>query len=157
MVLSLPGLQFGQRSPAPSAPGPEKRLTVAELVRENEARIATLAEDYTRRYPVIREYGRDWMRDPELKKLNDDYMRSHDPVAFLTGLAGSRGFLRLVERYATQKPVRDFVVDAVNSAPPASVQASLDYVNGDARIKGLVEGVSRDMGVPPSVLAEVRP
>src|SRR3569833_1145438 len=55
--------------------------------RRNEDAVRRYAERMTKQSPVILQYGRDWMSHPDLKKLNDDYMRNHDPIAFMAGLA----------------------------------------------------------------------
>lgn len=160
MIRSLPGLSVDGAPPA-EAPAPFQRpaepaasAAVGEMVRRTEGPIAALAADYTRRYPVIRRYGRDWMSYPDLKKLNDDYMRRHDPLAFLTGLSQSKSFPLLVKKYAAYKPFHDFILDGVKAAPAEAVQTAFQYVGGDARMKGLVDNVSSALGFPPQAFAQ---
>ena len=157
MIRSLPGLSVDGAPPA-QAPAPAARQAEppasGEIVRRTEAPIAALALDYTRRYPVIRQYGREWMSHPDLKRLNDDYMLHHDPVAFLIGLSQSKSFPLLVKKYAAYKPFHDFILDGVKAAPAEAVQTAFQQVGGDARMKGLVDSVSGALGFPPQAFAQ---
>lgn len=160
MVLSLPGMSFGAAAAGAAPTQPAARTPqappsdVQAAVRETEGPVSALAMEYTRNYPVIRAYGRDWMSHPDLKKLNDDYMRRHDPVAFLIGLAQAPSFPPLVKKYAAAAPFRYFVLDGVKRAPPDALQTAFDYVGADARMKTLVDGVSRSLGFPPDAFAQ---
>ena len=107
MITTIPGIQFEQKADAPAPKA--KAMSVQDLVKAAEGRVAALAWEYTRRYPLIRQYGRDWMSYPDLRKLNDDYMKNHDPMAFLSGVAASPNFGKILKKYATQKEIRDFV------------------------------------------------
>ncbi len=154
MVLSLPGISV-DGAPAPAARPPSAPATeVQDAVRRAEGPISALAQDYTRRSAVIRQYGRDWMSYPDLKKLNDDYMRRHDPVAFLIGLSASRSFPLLLKKYATEKIFRDFILDGTKAAPADALQTAFETVTGDARMKGLVDNVSRSLGFPADAMAQ---
>ena len=153
MIAAVPGLQFGQKQPAPAANAAANPASLANLVRATEAKIAALAMDYTRRYPVIRQYGRDWMGYPDLRKLNNDYMRDHDPFAFIKGLGSSPNFGNLVRKYAKEKPIRDFVMDGVKTSPPEAMPTVLEYVNKDDKLKGLTDNVAKSLGLPPGLLS----
>jgi hypothetical protein len=114
--------------------------------------VENLGVKYTQRYPIIKQYGRDWMSYPDLRKLNDDYMRDHDPVKFLRGLATSRNFGTMVKKYAAEPTVYSFVKEAIRATPADLVGAALDYLREDKIARGLAENVSRALGLPPGLL-----
>lgn len=159
---AVQGMQVGeqaqqQQSAAAQQPGGEKSKedkarSFSDLVKAGEAKISALAMAYTKKFPVIQQYGRDWMSYPDLKKLNDDYMRNHDPIAFMKGVAASPNFANLVKKYAGQKPMTDFVMDAVKQAPPGALGQAMDYVNTEDTMKSLVGNVAKNLGIPASLL-----
>ena len=114
-----------------------------------------MAERYTQKYPSIARYGRDWMNCPDLKKLNDDYMREHDPVKFLRGAAQSRNFARLIAAYATDPAVQSFVREGIAAAPPEVAAKATDVLHEDGLVKGLVNNVVSALGLPPALIAGV--
>jgi hypothetical protein len=156
----LPGMNFGRKqadnpSAASAASGPSGPKTQAQaaqdftgLCRSNEGLVRSMAEDYTRRYPAIRQYGKDWMSYPDLKKLNDDYMRDHDPVAFLRGVAKSDNFGKLVVKYAGDPSIQAFVKDAMTHAPSQVTSAALSYVKKDDLVGQLMDKVTGALGMP---------
>lgn len=148
-----PGLGAGARQ-APSAP--KAAAGFAEAVWNNEKQIRNLAIAYTRKHPDIAAYGREWMSHPDLKKLNDDYMRDRDPIKFMRGVAGSRNFYNLVKKYAGSAPIRGFVQEAMVQAPSESVSSAMQYMEQDGAVKKLVTNVTSSMGLPPALLPGVR-
>src|SRR5262249_14100716 len=47
-------------APMAGAPTGQPAQAVTSLIRTNESRYEKLAIEYSRKYPVIRQYGRDW-------------------------------------------------------------------------------------------------
>jgi hypothetical protein len=157
----VPKLGLGAQTaaaPAQAAPsaaaGPLEQAAdgFRQAIRASEKTLGDLARDYTRRYPAIARYGRDWMSYPDLKKLNDDYMRDHDPIAFLRGLSASPSFPKLLSKYAGEPAIRGFVQDAVTKAPAGAVGASMNYLNQDQTLDGFVQGVAGKVGLPAGLL-----
>ncbi|MCX5797535.1 MAG: hypothetical protein NTY77_18755 [Elusimicrobia bacterium] len=144
----------GQQAAVPVAPPPAPAAGGAavsaftEAVRKSEAKARDLAIQYTQRYPAIHQYGRDWMHYPDLKKLNDDYMKDHDPVKFLRGLAGSKNFVELGAKYAADPAVRAFVKDALKQAPRDVLAASSDLLVEDGLLRALVADAGKALGLP---------
>lgn len=141
-------LRFGEKaSPAPAA------LSFKEAVWNSERMVRNLAIAYTKKYPLIAHYGRDWMSYPDLKKLNDDYMRDRDPVKFMKGVARSKNFGKIVKKYASAPPIQSFVKEAIGKAPPQALSASMEYATREGAVKQLVYDVSVSLGLPPGLLA----
>lgn len=141
--------------PKPAAPRPRTpgRRSPGELAKGMEPQVVKLAQEYTRRYPVIQQYGRDWMSYPDLKKLNDAYMRDHDPVAFMRGVAASPNFATLIKKYAGLPPIQGFVRDAVARTPGDVMTEALGHLNEQGEIKRLVQAVAQALGLPPALFA----
>lgn len=127
--------------------------TLGELCRRYEKRVHAYFLAKTRAHPTVRQYGRDWMSYPDLKKLNDDYFRDRDPVKFMKGLAKSENFGKLVKKYSTDPAIRSVVIDAAKQAPSDLMAAGVDYLNNDKVIKDLVGTVAKGMGLPASLTA----
>jgi hypothetical protein len=155
MIGSISGMQFGQ---TPQAAGSTPAFaattaqTITQLIKTTERAMIDLAYDYTKRYPVIREYGHDWMHYPDLRKLNDEYMRTHDPFAFMKGLASAPNFGVMVKKYGTQPAVRNFVMEAVKKAPPEAMPTAAEYVSRNDSLKQLTDTVATSLGLPPGLL-----
>ncbi len=158
----IPGMNYGKKvnSANPGGANPGAPLTQAQaagdftsMCRAQEGTVRAMAEDYTRRYPAIAQYGRDWMGYPDLKKLNDDYMRDHDPVAFLRGLSKSDNFGKLVAKYARDPSVQAFAKEVITHAPSQLTQAGLAYVKKDNLVGALMDKVTGALGLPPGMLS----
>ncbi|MBI5630939.1 MAG: hypothetical protein HY921_08655 [Elusimicrobia bacterium] len=147
----MPGFSLGLKAPPPAAR--KAAASVTELARANESRIRGLAMAYTKRYLVIAQYGRDWMSHPDLKKLNDDYMKDHDPVKFMRGLASSRNFGAMVKKYATKPEVQAFTRDAIKNAPGQLISAASEFLNEDKVVKKLVDNVAQSLGLPTGLFS----
>jgi hypothetical protein len=146
------------RTASSSAPGDQKgdaKGSFARTARKYEGNVRDYATRMTKKYPSVRQYGRDWMSYPDLRKLNDDYMRNHDPVAFMAGLSRSPNFGKMVSKYAADPGLRSFVIDGVQQAPGELVAAAGDALQGDGVMKNLVLNVANAMGLPPSITAIV--
>lgn len=148
-------LPFARQEPlgaaAPPKAGAEENFRTAIAASESKAR--ALAVAYTKKHPSIAQYGHDWMSYPDLKKLNDDYMRDHDPVKFMKGLSKSENFPKLVKKYAKDPAVHSFIIDAISNAPGELAAAVADYLPAEEVLKGLVGGVAEAMGLPKGVTA----
>lgn len=157
------GMSFGEQAPdsvtgGPSSPaGPKKPRDVSfrEAVLAAERKGYDLAVAYTKKYPSIAQYGRDWMSHPDLRQLNYDYLRDRDPVKFLRGLAKSPNFPKLVKKYATDPGIHAFVKDAAVHAPAGLAGAAADYLTEDSAMKNFMQNVTRAMGLPGSLTASL--
>lgn len=135
-----------------AAESADSAKTLGELCKKYEKRVHTYFLAKTRQYPSVRDYGREWMKYPDLKKLNDEYFRDRDPVKFMKGLAKSENFGKLVKKYSTDPAIRNVVIDAAKQAPSDLMAAGMDYLNKDKAIKDLVGGVAKGMGLPASLM-----
>src|SRR6202007_2621303 len=77
--------------------------------RKHESDVRNYSIRMTQKYPILRQYGKDWMSHPDLKKLNDDYMRNHDPIAFIMGLTKAPSLGGFVKQYAGSPAIQGFV------------------------------------------------
>ena len=148
-----------EEKPAPPAPAPARTLKesrsefIAE-VRRNEDVVRRYAERMTARSAVIRQYGKDWMSHPDLKKLNDDYMRNHDPIAFVQGLAQAPSFPALLKQYAGRQEIQGFIVQGLTKEAPRSlVTAGLNLMHDDVSLKPIIAQVGTAVGLPPDMAA----
>lgn len=155
----LPSIAFDGKPPQQQASGGQPAAQgqaqpgqdFAQLCRANETQVGNLARAYTNRYPSMRQYGRDWMGYPDLKKLNDDYMRNHDPIAFLRGLAKSDNFGKLIAKYATDPAIQGFAKDAIKRAPGDLVSAGMSFAKQDNLVGNLLDRVTTALGLPPGM------
>lgn len=142
----------GQAS-TPANKQAEAGKTFAQLARKHERTVRAYFMKATAKHPSVRQYGRDWMSHPDLKKLNDDYFRDRDPVKFMKGLSRSENFGKLVKKYSTDPAIRAVVIDAAKQAPTDLMAAGMDYLNEDNNVKNLLGTVAKGMGLPSSLMA----
>jgi hypothetical protein len=143
---------------APAAAGGKKEQTQAgftDLARKHEDEVRRYGERMTRKYPVIAQYGRDWMKHPDLRKLTEDYYRTRDPIAFMTGLARAPSLGPMLKEYGGKPEIREFVVEGVKEAPGDLTAAAMDVLSNNAAVKGLVSGIADAIGLPPSITAMI--
>lgn len=143
---------------AAEAPRPknlqEARQNFIAQARKHEGDVRRWAEQLTAKSPVIRGYGKEWMSYPDLKKLNDDYFKDHDPIKFALGLAKAPNFRTMVAKYAGMPEIQAAVVQGMTKEGPTDLlQAGLDVVRQDPEIKGVVTGVAEKLGLPPGMTA----
>lgn len=119
--------------------------------RKHEADVRRFAEKMTRKYPIFHQYARDWMSHPDLKKLNDDYMRNHDPVAFIMGLTKAPSLGGMVKKYAGSPAVMAFITDGMKEAPGELTSSAMDVLANDSVAKSLIANVATGLGLPASV------
>ena len=103
---------------------------------------------YTERYPAILQYGEDWMKQPDLKKLNDDYMADHDPVRFLRGLAAAKSFPELTSKYARDPAIQSFVKEALKEMPHDVLTAASGMLVEDGVLRVLLSDAGQALGLP---------
>jgi hypothetical protein len=144
-----------EKSATPVLPAPDPEEEFRQAVAASESKARALAMSYTKRYPSIANYGRDWMSYPDLKKLNDDYMRERDPVKFMRGLARSENFPKLIKKYAGDPAIHAFVIEAIKEAPIDLAAAAAGYLPGDALARSSVDGVAGALGLPAALTSGV--
>ena len=149
---SSPPSAGGQAAPAKDVDKKEQaHADFKEQARKHEADVRRFSEMMTRKYPAIRQYGKDWMSHPDLKKLNDDYMRDHDPIAFIMGLTKAPSLGGLVKQYAGSPAIVAFITEGMKEAPGELTSSAMDVLSNDTVAKGLVSNVAAGLGLPPSV------
>jgi len=122
-------------------------------IRKLEAKGKALAIKFTKKYPVIEQYGEDWMSYPDLAQLNYDYNKHHDPVAFARGLARSRNFRKMVKKYAGKKEILSFVSASFKDGAVA-IPALSHYLNAEGpKMRKSVDRLMDDIGLPAGILA----
>jgi hypothetical protein len=147
-------VRFGEGgASSPQAAAQKATLSFTEACRKSEGKAQALAQAYTKRYPSIAQYGRDWMSHPDLKRLNDDYMRDHDPVAFLRGVARSKNFAKLMVKYAQDPALQALVKEGIAKAPGELTSSAMSLLKEDAVIKRVVANVAEALGLPPALTA----
>lgn len=153
----LPGMHFSRSGNTSSAgPAEDQGKKAADdftqLCRANEAKVRSFAIAWTRKSVVLQAYGKEWMSYPDLKKLNDDYMRDHDPVSFLRGLAQSDNFATMAKRYAGQPDIQHAAQEGMKQAPPELFNSAVAYANKDSIIKTMVDKIAQSLGLPPGIM-----
>lgn len=133
--------------------GQESPDSFTAACRRAESKVQDLAVAYTQRYPSIARFGNEWMHYPDLKKLNDDYMQNHDPIAFLHGTARSKNFAKLLAKYATDPAVQSFVKTGITQAPSEVTSSAMSLLKADNAINTVVTNVATAMGLPPALTA----
>jgi hypothetical protein len=123
----------------------------ADSWHKAEGSVRTMAIAYTKRYPSIAQYGRDWMRYPDLRKIAFDYQRDHDPIAFLRGMAASKNFGKLVVKYAGDPALQSFVKESITKAPGDMTSSVMGFLKEDNTIKKVVSNVTEALGLPPAM------
>ncbi len=153
LEMLKPG-DVGKMSVAGGGTPPSARQTAKDFtdaIHQAEAQVQALAISYTKRFPSIAQYGRDWMRYPDLKKLNDQYMNDHNPIKFLRGLAQSQSFGRLATKYASDPAVQSFVKESVSQAPKEITASAMGVLKEDGLIKNLIANTASTLGLPPTL------
>ena len=149
----------GTPSAGTAAKGSDKKeqshLNFIDEARKHEGDVRRFAERMTKKYPVVRQYGRDWMSHPDLRALTDGYWRTHDPVAFLMGLAKAPSLGVLVKQYSGSPELITCVTQGMKEAPTDLVTSAMDVLSNDGVVKNLVANVATGIGLPPSVTAVI--
>ncbi len=143
-----------QAPPRNTAASPAQRVneSLTAACRAHESEVRALAIAYTKKYPIIAQYGRDWMSYPDLRKLDYNYMNNHDPVAFIRGVAASPNFRILVRKYAGQPAIQSFAKDVVTHAPADVLAAASNYLNNNQNMTSVANMVLTALGLPPGLI-----
>lgn len=141
----------GASAPAGAAPKADDAQTFAQMVREREKPVESLTRAYMKRSQVFQQYGREWMSHPDLKKLNDEYMKNHDPIAFLRGLAASPTFPGMVKKYAHDPNMQTYVKDVITRAPQGMISSGLAMAKKESLVEKLMDSVMGAMGLPKGI------
>ncbi|MFH2201983.1 MAG: hypothetical protein ABIJ96_02605 [Elusimicrobiota bacterium] len=128
-------------------------LALVAAVRKYEGRFERLGRKYSARYPVIREYGREWMQHDDLRRLQGNYHQDRDPVKFALGASASPNFYRLVTKYSTQPEFQAFVRDSLRIAPRDLHLAVRGYLRQDKRAEQSFMRYAKAAGIPAETAA----
>jgi hypothetical protein len=147
----------GSSKPAPKEGDKKEQshLNFTEQARKHEGDVRRFAERMTRKYPVIRQYGKDWMSHPDLRALTDNYWKTRDPVAFIMGLAKAPSLGPMVKQYAGSPEIMKFVTEGMKEAPSDLMSSAMDVLSNDRVVKDLVSNVASGIGLPSSVTAVI--
>jgi hypothetical protein len=150
-------MRFGEGGSAPKSGVSAQKApdNFTEACRKMENKVQALAFAYTKRYPSIARYGKDWMSYPDLRKLDQDYLSNHDPVAFMRGAAQSKNFAALLAKYATDPALKSFVMDGIKQAPGELTASAMALLKEDNAIKTVVANVATALGLPPAATAGI--
>jgi hypothetical protein len=144
----------GRSGSAPAKEVDKKTQAHADFTQEarkHEADVVNYSKKMEKKFPILRQYAKDWMSHPDLKKLNDDYMRNHDPIAFIMGLTKAPSLGGLVKKYAGNPAIMSFVTEGVKEAPGELTSSAMDVLANDSVAKSLFSNIAAGVGLPPSV------
>ena len=151
MVSATADFSPGSRAvPGAMTPG------LKEAALRSGARVSAYTARFRKKHPAMLKYSSEWLSHPDLKKLNDDYLRDRDQVKFLRGLAASKNFRPLIAKYAADPTapalVMEFLSGLAREVPPDLGAAAVDALNEDKTIKRLLVNVAAAFGVPAAML-----
>jgi hypothetical protein len=126
--------------------------SLQEALAQNEAKARAYILKMEAKYPSISQYGKDWMANPELRALRDQYWKDKDPLKFAYGVAKSKGFGELVRKYATDPGIRAVLVGGIKEAPGSLMGPAAQVIANDKVAKELVETVVSAAGLPKSLM-----
>jgi hypothetical protein len=162
MLKGDKGVSIGVTGPAAQAAGPgaadkpvdkkaEAHASFTEQARKHEGDVVKYSMKMEKKFPILKRYARDWMSHPDLKKLNDDYMRNHDPVAFIMGLTKAPSLGTMVKQYAGNPAIIGYITQGMKEAPGDLTGSAMDVLTNDSTVKGLIGNIASGLGLPPSV------
>ena len=149
----MPGIKFGEGGGEKQDVAQKVAASFTEAVRASEAKVRAIAMRYTKKYPVVAQFGKEWMSHPDLKKLNDNYMVDHDPVRFLKGLSQSRNFGPLARKYAMNPIIQSAVKECSKEVPSGVMSAAMDLMKQDKVIKDLISNTAASLGLPAGLFS----
>ncbi len=158
MIKSEPGLRFGSGGAAAgSAAKPGGPQDLNDIARRSGGPVSAFTKRFRDQHPVMRLYSKQWLSYPDLKKLNDDYLKDHDLIKFVHGLERSPNFGPLVRRIAldpaSHQLATDFISGVAKAAPAELVSSASALLKADHGVMGLAKGVFSAMGAPPMLLS----
>jgi hypothetical protein len=121
--------------------------------RKYEGKYAQLAMEHSRKRAVVREYGREWMKHEDLRRLNNDWFVYRDPIRFAVGAARSKNFTKLIAKYAMKSEFHAFLKDAVMAMPQDLSDSFRDYLDSDQSAMGMSKEFSKNTGISIDALA----
>lgn len=155
--LGLVTIDGSQEMGPPLSALDEAGLSLKEAARRSGGRVSAYTARFRDRHPEMREYSRQWMRDPDLKRLNDEYFRDRDPLKFAQGLAASPSLGPMVKKFAADPKIRvlatEFVQGVVKEVPSDLMAAATSVLNEDKVLKTLLANAATAVGVPPALVA----
>ncbi len=84
---------------------------------------------------VVQAWKRDFLSYPDLKKLNDDWRKNHDPLSFMVGMVKSPNFQTMAGKYLGTPDMQAFVKNMATA--PAVINSAGTFMADDS-IKGAV-------------------
>ncbi|MBI5247490.1 MAG: hypothetical protein HY923_09930 [Elusimicrobia bacterium] len=156
MSVMAPGSSAPTKAQDTAAKPADKKAdalpSLKEALAANEAKARAYIMKMQAKYPSIAQYGKDWMANPELRALRDQYWKDKDPVKFMYGVAKSDGFGQLVRKYAADPGIRAVLVGGIKEAPGSLTAPAAQIIANDKIAKNLVETVVSAAGLPKSLL-----
>ncbi|HVA65527.1 MAG TPA: hypothetical protein VNK24_01220 [Elusimicrobiota bacterium] len=152
MSLIRGGFAQPAQNSASASPEQKADASLAAACRAHGGEVQALAVAYTKKYPIIAQYGRDWMSYPDLRKLAYGYAKNQDPISFIKGVAASPNFRILVRKYAAQPAIQSFAKDVVTHAPADVLSAASNYLNDNRNMTSLADTVLTALGLPPGII-----
>lgn len=158
MVKSGAGLRIvsaGNSSPRPGAATARQKEKAARSLKaaamKHEKFFDTLGRRMEAKYPSLTQYGKDWISYPDLRALRDQYGRDRDPIKFAYGMVKSDNFGKLLKKYSSDPGVRAFLTETIKKAP-ADLRGAVGQVfQNDYVARGLVNTVTKSLGLPPGL------
>ncbi|MDE2292697.1 MAG: hypothetical protein KGL53_11505, partial [Elusimicrobia bacterium] len=89
--------------------------------------------------PVVKAWTKDFLSHPDLKALNDQWRKDHDPLRFLVGMVRSPNFQAMAKTYLAQADMRAFIKDMASS--PAVLSSAGTFMSDD-KVKGAVTALN---------------
>ena len=84
---------------------------------------------------VVQSWKRDFLSYPDLKRLNDDWRKNHDPLSFMVGMVKSPNFQTMAGKYLATPDMQAFVKQMATA--PSVLNSAGSFMADDA-IKGAV-------------------
>lgn len=154
MITRPAPLASGQAPAAAAAP-----RGINEIAKQKGAKVSAFTKRFREKHPVMKKYSQEWLAQPDLKKLNDDYLRDRDLLKFTRGLTASKSFGPLVKKIAGDPSTRalamEFMTGVAREAPPELASAAADLVNEDKTLFKLIGVVSTALGLPPGMVSSL--
>jgi hypothetical protein len=133
----------------------ESHASFTEAARKHEADVRAFSMKMEKKFPVLRQYARDWMSHPDLRDLTNGYARNHDPVAFIMGLTKAPSLGTMVKQYAGNPAITGYVTEAMKEAPSDLMGSAMDVLSNDTVAKNLMANVAAGIGLPASVTSVI--
>lgn len=127
---------------AAPAPRPERGFK-PETVRREERKIQDVWLRYWSNSEVVRRYEKDWFSQPDLTALYQSYVRDHDPVAYMVGLAASQSFRGLAAKYAREPMMLALLRDSIKAASLQAIGEGVSVLAGNSQLGRFVSEIDQ--------------